>query len=82
VHILLVAEGFDEAGARCTHCGFLAAQPLPLETCPYCAAAMRATEHVVDSAVRLAIERGVAVKIVSDNLALQQAGGIGAILRY
>lgn len=80
VHILLVAEGFEASGARCPHCGYLSAQPIP--TCPYCSATMRASDHVVDAAVRLAIEQGVTVKIVAGNEELEKAGHIGAILRY
>jgi len=79
VHILLVSEGYEAAGARCTHCGYLAAELLP--KCPYCSSPMRRNDHVVDAAVRRAIERGVSVRIVVGNAALARAG-IGAILRY
>lgn len=80
IHILLVAEGYEDNGARCTHCAFLSSQPL--ETCPYCGATMRPNDHVVNSAVGQAIERGIPVKVVSCTDEMKSVGQIGAILRY
>jgi len=80
VHILLVGEGFEAAGARCTNCGYLS--PDLTTTCRYCHSPMRPNDHIVDAAVRRAIERGVPVRIVVGNAALARAGNIGAILRY
>lgn len=80
VYILLVSEEYEAAGARCTHCGFLASEMLP--KCAYCGSAMRPNAHVVDAAVRQSIERGVIVRVVVGNEALRTAGGIAAILRY
>ena len=80
VHILVVSEGHEAAGFRCTHCGYLGAQEL--DTCPYCNSEVRPHAHVIDAAIRTAIEKGVAVKIVADNDQLDRAGKVGAILRY
>jgi peptide subunit release factor 1 (eRF1) len=80
VHILLVSEGYEAAGARCTHCGYLSSETAP--ACRYCRAPMRPYDHLVDAAVRQAIGRGVSVRVVVGNPALQKAGQIGALLRY
>ena len=80
VHTLVVSEGYEAQGFRCPHCGYLGEQVL--ETCPYCSAPVRIHEHVIDAAVRTAIEKGVDVKIVADDEQLVAAGNIGAILRY
>jgi peptide chain release factor subunit 1 len=80
VHILIVSEGHEAEGFRCTHCGYLGAQEL--DVCPYCSSDVRPHAHVIDAAIRTAIEKGVAVKIVADNDQLDQAGKVGAILRY
>jgi len=80
VHILLVSEGYEAQGFRCTHCGYVGAREL--DACPYCGSEVRVHDHVIDAAVRLAIEKGVAVKIIGDNEQLDTAGSIGAILRY
>ncbi len=80
VHILLVNEGYEAAGARCTHCGYLSSEVI--STCRYCGGPMQPSNHLVDAAVGQAIERGVAVHIVAGSPALQKAGQIGALLRY
>jgi peptide subunit release factor 1 (eRF1) len=80
VHILITSEGYEAEGFRCTNCGYLGAQELDI--CPYCSSEVRPHEHVIDAAIRMAIEKGVAVKIVADNDQLEQAGKVGAILRY
>jgi len=80
-HILLVDEGFEAAGSRCTHCGYLSPEA-HLKTCRFCHSPMRPHPHVVDAAVRQAIERGASVRVVVGSEALQKAGHIGAILRY
>ena len=80
VHILLVGDAYEAPGARCTHCGLLAGDAT--ETCRYCRSPMQSSDDVVEEAVRLAIEKRVAVKVIAGNPRLQKAGNIGAILRY
>ena len=80
VHTFVVSEGYEAHGFRCTNCGYLGAQET--EACPYCNSEIRPHEHVIDAAIRTAIEKGVAVKSVAHNEQLDKAGKVGAILRY
>jgi peptide chain release factor subunit 1 len=79
-HILVVAEGYVAAGYGCQNCGYVAAHEL--KECPFCGGEMAQIEDAVNTIVRKAIESGMEVEVVKDNAALEEAGGIGAILRY
>lgn len=80
VHILLVAEGYTQAGHRCRDCAYVGADYTP--SCPICSGPMEEVEDAVDTAIRRAIDLGMEVEVVQDNPDLEQAGHIGAILRY
>ncbi len=79
-HILLVAEGYVATGHSCQNCGYVAAHEL--KECPFCGGEMAQIEDAVNTIVRKAIESGMEVEVVKDCAALEEAGSIGAILRY
>jgi peptide subunit release factor 1 (eRF1) len=79
-HILVVAEGFDAPGYRCTHCGYVAADHKDL--CPYCGGQMLHVDDVVEYAIKRMLELGGQVDSVRDNPKLIEAGSVGALLRY
>lgn len=77
---LVVADGYHAAGYRCTQCGFMTAQAV--QKCNFCGGA---TEHVTDAVnglIHNALENGIHVEIVRGNKAMEEAGSIGALLRY
>jgi peptide subunit release factor 1 (eRF1) len=79
-HILVVAEGYIATGYGCQNCGYVAAREL--EECPFCGGEVAQTEDAVNTIVRRAIELGMEVEVVRGSAALEEAGSIGAILRY
>jgi peptide chain release factor subunit 1 len=79
-HILVVAEGYLAAGYGCQNCGYVAAHEL--KACPFCGGEMAPIEDAVNTIVRKAIELGMEVEVVKGSVALEEAGSIGAVLRY
>lgn len=80
VQTLVVTDGFREGGFRCQGCGFLTAQSV--EKCPFCDSALDEIEDAVELAVRQVMSTGGEVEILEDNPQLEEAGNIGALLRY
>lgn len=80
VRILLVLQDFEQAGYRCDGCGYLTTQVL--NQCPFCGGSFNTIDAAVEMAVRQALEKNAEVKVVQESAALEQAGQIGAILRY
>jgi len=80
VHHLVLAEGYRGTVHRCENCGYMTVEPL--ETCAFCGGQMRLLDDAVNRVVSRAIERDVEVTTVRDSKALEEAGSIGAILRY
>jgi len=80
VQTLLILEGYRAAAFRCKACGLLNTnrdQP-----CPVCGGE---TEHLwdgVDTAVNAVLRSGGEVEVLRSNPQLEQAGKIGALLRY
>lgn len=84
VMLLLVAEGFVAPGAECTQCGWLT-DDADLAACALCGGAMLRTDDVVELAIERALEQADDIDIIRGDLRdrmLEEAGGIGAILRY
>jgi peptide chain release factor subunit 1 len=79
-HILVVAEGYVAAGYGCQNCDYVATREL--KECPFCGGDMAQIEDAVNTIVRKAIELGMEVEVVKESEALEEAGSIGAILRY
>ncbi len=78
--LLLVAAGFEATGFRCQNCRYL--MLVERTECPLCAGHMEPVEDVVDTIVHRSLEQGVEVEIVRGSHVLEQAGSIGALLRY
>lgn len=78
--LLLVAAGYQAGGFRCLNCRYLMLAGRP--ECPLCGGQVEPVEDVVDSVVHRALEQGVEVEIVRGNRTLEEAGSIGALLRY
>jgi peptide subunit release factor 1 (eRF1) len=79
-HILVIAEGFDAPGYRCTQCGNMTA--VQEDICPYCGGEMVYVDDAVEYAVKRMLELGGQVESVRDAPALVEAGSIGVLLRY
>lgn len=77
---LVVLKDYKENGYSCTSCGFLTVQKV--DPCPYCKGKMEAVDYIVDMAGEKAIQQGALVEVVAENKMLQDAGGIGAFLRF
>jgi peptide chain release factor subunit 1 len=80
VQTLVTLDGFRAAGFRCQGCGFLTAQAV--QKCPFCASHLEEIEDAVELAVRQVMSTGGEVEILEGNQPLENAGNIGALLRY
>ena len=80
VRHLVLAEGYGATAHRCDHCGYLTVEPMA--QCAFCGGDMQLLQDAVNSVVSRAIERGVEVTTVRESAELEEAGSIGAILRY
>ncbi len=80
VKTLLVSEGFEQMGYRCTGCGYLTVQEL--DKCPFCGGQFEEIGAAVEMAVQEALRKNADVKVVAGNDKLDEAGNIAAILRY
>lgn len=77
---LLVAAGLESPGYRCQNCRYLMLSER--KECPLCGGAVEMVDDLVDTIVRRALEQDVEVEIVRGNRQLEEAGSIGALLRY
>lgn len=75
--LLLVSEGFEAPGGRCSQCGRLATG----SECPGCGAATQALSDVVEPAIEEALKQRARVQMCHDG-ALDRSGHIGVIERY
>ena len=80
VQTLLVSEGYSQPGFHCNGCGFLTT--LEQAACPMCGGAFETVQDAVEHAVMDVMQGGGLIEVVHDVPALEQAGRIGAILRY
>jgi peptide chain release factor subunit 1 len=80
VQTLAVSEGFRAPGYRCKGCQYISG--FALEACPFCGGEFETIDDAVELAVQRVIKSGGEVEIVRDNPALENAGRIGALLRY
>jgi peptide chain release factor subunit 1 len=80
---LVLDDGFAAPAVRCDNCGYVGVEQKGDDTtCPLCEAHLRVLPDAADSLVRWAIEQDIDVTFVSGSAALQEAGAIGALLRY
>jgi peptide chain release factor subunit 1 len=78
--VLLVEVGFEASGFRCKSCRYLTLSER--SECPLCGGSVEQVDDLVDTMVLRALEQGVEVEIVRGNEALEEAGSIGALLRF
>jgi peptide chain release factor subunit 1 len=79
---LVYASGFSASGGQCPSCGMLFAKTDG--SCDYCGAAIAPVNDLVERIVERVLEGDGKVEEVTGDAArrLQQAGGIGAVLRF
>ncbi len=80
VSTLLVAAGYEASGYRCKSCRYL--MLVEREECPLCGGQVVDVDDLVDTLTRRALEQGVQVEIVRGSDKLEDAGSVGALLRY
>jgi peptide subunit release factor 1 (eRF1) len=80
VQTLIISEGLRAPGYRCKGCDYLTAQAL--EICPFCGNSIEKIEDAIEMAVRKVFSDGGEVEVIHDSPELEEAGGIGALLRY
>jgi peptide subunit release factor 1 (eRF1) len=80
VQTLAISEGFRATGYRCNGCDYISG--FELEACPFCGGDFETIEDAVELAVSRVMEQGGDVEVIRDNPALEEAGNIGALLRY
>jgi peptide subunit release factor 1 (eRF1) len=79
VRQLLLLQSFAETGRACTGCGALARGDAA--TCPLCHSPTRPVE-LGDAATGRVLAAGGEVAVLANDLALAQAGGMAALLRF
>jgi peptide subunit release factor 1 (eRF1) len=77
---LLVGAGYEASGFRCQSCRYL--MLTERDECPLCGGVVEHVEDLVDTMTHRALEQGVDVEIVRGSQALEEAGSVGALLRY
>ncbi|MDD5368607.1 MAG: hypothetical protein PHQ40_05950 [Anaerolineaceae bacterium] len=80
VQTLIMLNGYQAPGYRCGNCGFMTTQAS--EVCPFCASSFETIPDVVELAVRLVMQAGGDIQVIRSAPRLEQAGNIGALLRY
>lgn len=80
VAILLISAGYEASGYRCQNCRYL--MLTERDECPLCGGEVEAVNDLVDTMTHRALEQGVEVEIVRGNDTLDDAGSVGALLRY
>lgn len=79
VELLVISEGYSEAGWRCPGCARLATVG---RTCPLCASEMVEAADVVEDALEEALLQSCRIEICVGNADLDVLGRVGALLRY
>lgn len=79
IQTLLVSDGYEALGYRCSGCGYLTTQPLA--QCPFCSGTFEAIPYAVDEMIAQVITQGGDVKVIHDHSPLKEAG-VAALLRY
>jgi peptide subunit release factor 1 (eRF1) len=78
--ILLVSAGYEASGYRCQSCRYVMINEQ--DECPLCGGAVERVGDLVETMTHRALEQGVDVEIVRGNQDLDEAGSVGALLRY
>jgi peptide subunit release factor 1 (eRF1) len=80
VNTLVVLRGYQQEGYRCKNCTFLTARML--HTCASCGGEMVKVTDVIDRAINRVMRKGGDVVIIHSSRSLEDAGSLGAILRF
>lgn len=80
VQTLIISDGYRYPAYRCTSCGRLTCEKGT--QCEMCGEALERVPDAVELAVSAVMRAGGDVQVVHDSSELEQAGNIGAILRY
>jgi peptide subunit release factor 1 (eRF1) len=80
VMTLIVEQGYQTPGGRCTSCSSLTVRSSG--RCRYCEGPVERVEKLIGEAVELAFTQGAQVHFVEPNQTLWDLGRIGALLRY
>lgn len=78
--MLLIAAGYEDSGYRCRDCRYL--MLTQRDECPLCGGIVEPVDDMVDTITHRALEQGIEVEVVRENRRLEEAGSIGALLRY
>jgi peptide chain release factor subunit 1 len=81
IWLLIYSEDFSAPGFECVQCAALLS--IEKTSCPYCGAAVRSVNDVVERAVEHALRKGAKIELVTGeaSASLDTAGGIGAFLK-
>jgi peptide subunit release factor 1 (eRF1) len=81
VHLLLIADRFDELGGACPNCGRLVADE---HVCPACGVEGQPQVSLHEAIVEHALAQGAKIETVSGPAAarLEEHGGLGAPTRF
>lgn len=79
VETLIVSDGYEVAGWRCSACSLLAARG---RACPTCSAPMDQVEDVIEEAVEEALVQSCRVVVCTGIADLDVQGRVGALLRF
>ncbi len=77
---LVYSRQYRASGFSCPSCNALATQPA--DACPYCKGPLTPVDTIVDLAGQKAIQQGAPIDVIDANKELEDAGGIGAFLRF
>jgi peptide chain release factor subunit 1 len=80
VQTLIIRDGYQAPGYRCTGCGYLTARHS--ETCPFCGADFESIPDAVELAVHEVMKLGGDVEVLHNGEMSEKFGYIGALLRY
>jgi len=78
--MLVVADGYRAEGYLCEQCGFATVEQM--DTCPFCGGRVEHVADAVNGIIHNALANGIQVEIIHGNKYLEEAGSIGALLRY
>jgi len=78
--MMLVSAGYAASGYRCQNCRYL--MLTEEKECPLCGGEVEPVEDIVETMTHRALEQGMDVEIVRGNEKLEEAGFVGALLRY
>jgi peptide subunit release factor 1 (eRF1) len=80
VQALIIQDGYQEPGYRCTGCGFITAIELP--ACQFCGSPFERIPDAVEMAVHNVMKAGGDVDVLQHEHKVDGFNNIGALLRY